>query len=99
MKAYRVGRVSTEGQGEVSIPDQDRFTAEYAARKGWTDGGFRFDKQTGTNTNRPEWLATVAACERGDAIVVHKVDRFARSLRHGVNEIARLAELGIDIVI
>lgn len=103
MKAYRFGRVSTQAQGieagAASIPDQDAITLAYVERKGWTDGGFRHDEATGTSMERPGWQATVAACEPGDAIVVHKADRFARSLLHGVTEIARLADLGIDIVI
>jgi hypothetical protein len=55
-RARRYGRVATQDQntdGATSIADQDRITAEYVARKGWANGGFTHDEQTGTSTDRP----------------------------------------------
>ena len=106
-RARRYGRVSTSGQNEdgtISIPDQDRISLEYVARKadkGWVDLGFVHDEETGTSTDRENWQTILAECRRGevDVIVCAKLDRFARSALVGLQQIAELEAMGVDVVV
>ena len=74
---------------------------EYAERRGWliveefTDQGV-----SGCKESRPALNRLMAdACRRGfDAILVWKIDRFGRSLKHLVNSLAELAALGVSFI-
>src|SRR5881394_1955154 len=74
---------------------------EYVQRRGWqiveefTDQGVSGCKESRPALNR---LMT-DACRRGfDAVLVWKIDRFGRSLKHLVNALADLAALGVAFV-
>ncbi len=70
---------------------------EYAARRGWqiveefTDQGVSGSKESRPALNR---LMSDACRRRFDAILVWKIDRFGRFLKHLVNALAELAALG-----
>lgn len=103
-RARRYGRVSTSEQNEtgaVSIPDQDTITAAHCERRGWLDGGFAFDEETGTDNDRKHWQELMADCRAGevDVIVCAKLDRFSRSAREGLNQIHELKQVGVDVVV
>ncbi|MBZ5686291.1 MAG: recombinase family protein [Acidobacteriia bacterium] len=74
---------------------------EYAGRRGWqiveefTDQGV-----SGCKESRPALNQLMAgACRRQfDAILVWKIDRFGRSLKHLVNALAELAALGVAFI-
>jgi DNA invertase Pin-like site-specific DNA recombinase len=74
---------------------------EYAGRRGWeiveeyTDQGV-----SGSRESRPALNQLMAdACRRRfDAILVWKIDRFGRSLKHLVNSLAELAALGVSFI-
>ena len=74
---------------------------EYAARRGWlvseeyTDQGVSGSKESRPALNR---LMSDACRRRFDAILVWKIDRFGRSLRHLVNALAELAAVGVAFV-
>jgi DNA invertase Pin-like site-specific DNA recombinase len=74
---------------------------EYAARRGWqvveeyVDHGVSGAKESRPALNR---LMTDAKQRRFDAVAVWKIDRFGRSLRHLVNSIAELENLGVSFV-
>jgi DNA invertase Pin-like site-specific DNA recombinase len=69
---------------------------EYAGRRGWdvvdeyTDQGVSGSKESRPALNR---LMTDACRRRFDAVLVWKIDRFGRSLKHLVNSLAELALL------
>jgi len=99
MKTALYARVSTLNGQDPEM--QLRELREYAARRGWqvtdeyTDHGV-----SGSRDSRPELNRLMAdACQRRfDAILVWKVDRFGRSLRHLVNSLAELGALGVAFV-
>lgn len=74
---------------------------EYAERRCWhvveefTDQGVSGSKESRPALNR---LMTDACRRKFDAILVWKIDRFGRSLKHLVNALAELAALGVAFV-
>lgn len=74
---------------------------EYAARRGWQIGGEYTDQGvSGCRESRPALnrLMSDACRRRFDAILVWKIDRFGRSLKHLVNSLAELAALGVAFI-
>lgn len=74
---------------------------EYADRRGWliveefTDQGVSGCKESRPALNR---LMADACRRRFDAVLVWKIDRFGRSLKHLVNSLAELAALGVAFI-
>ena len=99
MRTALYARVSTLNGQDPEM--QLRELREYAARRSWdvtdeyTDHGV-----SGSRDSRPELNRLMAdACQRKfDAVLVWKVDRFGRSLRHLVNALAELGALGVAFV-
>jgi DNA invertase Pin-like site-specific DNA recombinase len=93
-------RVSTSG-GHQDPEMQLRELREYAEHRGWqitetyTDTGV-----SGSKDSRPALNGLMAdACRRRfDGVLVWKLDRFGRSLRHLVNSLAELEALGVAFV-
>jgi DNA invertase Pin-like site-specific DNA recombinase len=74
---------------------------EYAARRGWTISGEYVDKGvSGSKESRPALnrLTTDAHRRKFDAILVWKIDRYGRSLKHLVNSLADLDAVGIAFI-
>ena len=93
-------RVSTTGHGQD--PEmQLRDLREYAVRRGWTVVEEYIDHGvSGTKASRPALNRLMADAQRRkiDTVLVWKLDRFGRSLRHLVNAIAELEALGVAFV-
>jgi DNA invertase Pin-like site-specific DNA recombinase len=74
---------------------------EYAGRRGWqiveefTDQGVSGCRESRPALNR---LMSGASRRQFDAVVVWKIDRFGRSLKHLVNALAELAALGVAFI-
>jgi DNA invertase Pin-like site-specific DNA recombinase len=74
---------------------------EYAGRRGWQiveefiDQGVSGCKESRPSLNR---LMSDACRRKFDAILVWKIDRFGRSLKHLVNALAELAALGVAFI-
>ncbi|SRR6266567_1882542 len=74
---------------------------EYAARRGWLVAGEYVDLGvSGSNESRPELNRMIKDAHlcRYDAVVVWKLDRLGRSLKHLVTTIEDLAAYGISFV-
>jgi site-specific DNA recombinase len=74
-------RVSTEEQVEgYSLQAQERACRLYCELHGITIVDCYIDEgQSGTTAQRPQFQRMLANVQRGDVVVVHKLDRFARS--------------------
>jgi DNA invertase Pin-like site-specific DNA recombinase len=99
MRTALYARVSTlQGQDPEM---QLRELREYAARRGievtdeYTDHGVSGSRESRPALNR---LMADAKQRKFDAVLVWKVDRFGRSLRHLVNALAELGALGVAFV-
>jgi DNA invertase Pin-like site-specific DNA recombinase len=92
-------RVSTSN-GQQDPEMQLRELREYAKHRGLTIIGEYIDKMTGSKDSRPalNQLMADASQRKLDAVLVWKLDRFGRSLRHLVNAIADLEALGVAFV-
>jgi DNA invertase Pin-like site-specific DNA recombinase len=55
------------------------------------------DKASGKNTARPKFQEMLSYVREGDMIVVHSMDRFARSLKDLVTEVDQLVKRGVAI--
>jgi len=102
MTANRVAvysRVSTNHGQDPEL--QLRELREYAASRGltiiqeYTDVGFSGSKDSRPALNQ---LMADASRRKFDAVLVWKLDRFGRSLRHLVNALAELEALGLTFV-
>lgn len=94
------GRCSTLNHGQD--PElQLRELRSYAASRGWTVFAEYVDNGvSGTRERRPELdrLMADAHQRRFDAVLIWKLDRFARSLKHLVNALAEFEALGVAFV-
>src|SRR5437899_10725474 len=74
---------------------------EYAGRRGWQIAEeFKDHGVSGCKESRPALnrLMSDACRRRFDAVLVWKIDRFGRSLKHLVNALAELAALGVAFI-
>lgn len=100
MRCGLYARVSTVGSGQNP---ETQLTAlrEYCGRRGWEIAGEYVDVGvSGSKDSRPELnrLMADAKQRKFDTILVWKLDRFGRSLRHLVNALAEFEALGVAFV-
>jgi len=92
-------RVSTNHGQDPEL--QLRELREYAASRGWIVAEEYIDLGiSGSKTSRPALNRLMADAQRRkfDAVLVWKLDRFGRSLRHLVNALAELEALGVAFI-
>src|SRR6267142_3616169 len=92
-------RVSTSN-GQQDPEMQLRELREYAGRRGLVIAREYVDRVTGSKDSRPSLnaLMTDAGQRKFDAVLVWKLDRFGRSLRHLVNALAELEAMGLTFI-
>lgn len=81
MKAVIYARYSSDKQRAESIEDQERVCREYAARNGFEVVEVYSDKaQSGTKDTRENFQRMIKDAKKGEwsAVIVYKLDRFAR---------------------
>ena len=100
MRTALYARVSTSDKGQD--PEmQMRELREHCSRRGWTIAGEYVDiGVSGSKDSRPELNKLVADAHRRkvDAVLVWKLDRFGRSLKHLVNSLAEFESLGVAFI-
>jgi DNA invertase Pin-like site-specific DNA recombinase len=97
MKVALYGRVSTQKQ-ELAI--QNTVLRDYVKRQGWKIYGAYYDKLTGTTDDRPRLIRLLKDAKRKkfDLVLVTKIDRMARSLKHLIAILERLDSNNIKFV-
>ena len=103
LRAGIYARVSTVEQAEsgTSLATQIEHCRTHATSKGWSVvAEFVDEGVSGTSAQRPSLDAMFAAVHQGelDAVVVLRLDRFARSMRHLCGMIADLDAAGVQFV-
>ena len=90
MARYGYARISTRSQRDDSQLDALRAAG---CERNWTDTA------SGKLARRPEWDNWLDHLRRGDELVVTRLSRMARSVRHLTEIAALLEERGIDLVV
>ena len=87
------GRVSSKGQEQNgnSLEDQERQLKEAGCDE------IVLETYTGTKMDRPKFTKLLESLQRGDTLVVCKLDRFARTAREGLEVVEDLMERGIKV--
>lgn len=92
---YGYARVSTKGQAK----DGNSLEAQEKALKESGASEIYVDAFTGTKTDRPEFDKLMEKIQKGDTLIVTKLDRFARSITQGSELVSDLIEKGIKVYI
>ena len=92
---YGYARVSTKGQAKDgnSLEAQEKALRESGANEIYVDAF------TGTKTDRPEFDKLMDKIQKGDTLIVTKLDRFARSMTQGSELVSDLIEKRIKVYI
>jgi DNA invertase Pin-like site-specific DNA recombinase len=92
-------RVSTSN-GHQDPEMQLAELREYAARRGWQVTEEYVDHVSGSKESRPSLNRLMVDAHRRtfDAVLVWKIDRFGRSLKHLVNSLADLSAYGVAFI-
>ena len=92
-------RVST-ANGHQDPEMQLRELREFAEHRGFNITFEYVDRMTGSKDSRPalNQLMADASRRKFDSVLVWKLDRFGRSLRHLVNAIAELEAIGVAFI-
>jgi len=100
MRTALYARISTSDKGQD--PEmQLRELREHCQRRGWEIVGEYVDVGvSGSKDSRPQLNRLIADAHRRklDAILVWKLDRFGRSLKHLVNALAEFESLGVAFI-
>lgn len=92
---YGYARVSTKGQAK----DGNSLEAQEKALRESGSNEIYVDAFTGTKTDRPEFDKLMDKIQKGDTLIVTKLDRFARSMTQGSELVSDLIEKGIKVYI
>ena len=89
------GRVSSKGQEQNgnSLEDQKNKLME----AGCAEEDIILETYTGTKMDRPKFTKLVEGLTAGDTLVVCKLDRFARTVREGLEVVEELKNRGIKV--
>ena len=93
-KVFFYIRVSTKQQNEqLQLDAMNKFIED----NGIEDPKVYIDKQTGTNTDRPEFQAMLKAIGKGDLLVIWALDRLSRNYNDCKRLWSELTNRGVDI--
>lgn len=84
------------GYARVSTKDQDTALQEDALRKAGVERIF-IEKASGAKEDRPELTKMLDMARKDDVVVVSRLDRLARSIRHLIQIAADLQERGVHL--
>lgn len=90
---YGYARVSTKGQATNgnSLEDQVKALKEEGCET------IAREQYTGTTTDRPQFSELVGKLQKGDTLVVTKLDRFARTAADGSKLVKSLLHRGVKV--
>lgn len=90
---YGYARVSTIGQGK----DGNSLESQINELKKQNCNEIISEVYTGTKIDRPKFTALLQKLEKGDTLIVTKLDRFARTASEGVEAAQSLLNRGINV--
>lgn len=93
MAKYGYCRVSTKSQLDNNSLEQQRE----AILNKYIDAIIVEEQFTGTTTNRPKFNELIGKLQKGDTLVVYKLDRFARTTLEGMQLMNELQDRGVTV--
>lgn len=100
-KAAAYARFSSENQTDDSIEAQLRAIIEYAEKNGYEIVEKYIDRaRSAKSDDRPEFQRMIrdAKSKKFDAVIIHKIDRFARNIKDAAWYKAELNQYGVDLL-
>src|SRR5690242_9370954 len=90
----RIGyaRVSKADGGQILNLQRDALIKAGVVRR-----QIYYDQASGKRDDRPNLAACLKALRRGDVLVIWKLDRLGRDLRHPVNTVQDLSDRGVGL--
>ncbi len=85
------------GYARVSTIDQDEALQLDALQRACADRIF-VDRASGSIQDRPGLLSALECARKGDSLVVWRLDRLGRSLRHLIDVVRDLEERGVALI-
>lgn len=82
------------GYARVSSDDQNLDLQQDALKQAGCERIYA-EKESGGKADRPELLRLLDSLRAGDTLVVWRLDRLGRSLKHLIETVERLEELGV----
>ena len=100
IRAAAYARYSSDNQRDESIDAQLRAIHKFANENGYQIVSEYIDRaKTGTNDRREEFQRMIQDSDDGDfeVVIVHKLDRFARTAIEGVHTVRELFDRGVKV--
>lgn len=85
------------GYARISTPDQDSSLQQDALKKAECEKVY-IDIASGAKDNRPELLKALEQLRKGDTLVVWRLDRLGRSLKHLLKTVEELENDGVGFI-
>lgn len=87
------------GYARVSTVDQNEARQMEALREDGVDRIY-MDKKSGKDFNRPEYQKMISELHKGDALVIHSIDRLGRNYEEIITEWRKITkEIEADIIV
>lgn len=91
---YGYARVSTKSQEDnTSLQQQKSWLLE----QGVLEENIYWEVASGKDNDRKQFQEVLSKLNHGDELIVNKLDRFARSIEHGIKEINSLLTKGVIV--
>ncbi|WOD61773.1 recombinase family protein [Niallia taxi] len=91
---YGYARVSTKSQEDNTSLNQQK---SWLMEQGVSPDNIYWEVASGKDNDRKQFQEVLSKLKHGDELIVNKLDRFARSIEHGIREINSLLAKGVIV--
>lgn len=91
---YGYARVSTKSQEDNTSLNQQKT---WLMEQGVSEDNIYWEVASGKDNDRKQFQEVLSKLNHGDELIVNKLDRFARSIEHGIREINSLLTKGVIV--
>lgn len=91
---YGYARVSTKSQEDNTSLNQQK---SWLMEQGVSQENIYWEVASGKDNDRVQFQEVLSKLNHGDELIVNKLDRFARSIEHGIKEINSLLTKGVTV--
>jgi len=91
---FGYARVSTKSQEDNTSLNQQKA---WLMEQGVSEENIYWEVASGKDNDREQFQEVLSKLKHGDELIVNKLDRFARSIEHGIREINSLLTKGVIV--